>query len=101
MFIVRNIRIHRLSNHLGLLNPILLSPLLVLDFYRQQGRKFGVSLMIKNEADPDKLQNARSKEQADEIMKSANSRVSVLVSQMSGTTDKALKISSTPTNNYQ
>lgn len=70
--------------------------LIVLDFYRKQGRKFGVSLMIKNEADPDELQNARSKEQADEIMKSANSRVSVSVSQMSGTTDEALKTSSNP-----
>jgi hypothetical protein len=51
----------------------------VLDFYRAQGRKFGVSISIINEADPDELAQAASQEQADQIMKRANSRVSVTV----------------------
>lgn len=52
----------------------------VLTFYRNQGRKFGVSISIINEADPEELARARSREHADEIMKRANSRVSVTVS---------------------
>lgn len=51
----------------------------VLTFYRRQGRKLGVSVSIINEADPDELARAISQEQADQIMKRANSRVSVTV----------------------
>ncbi|WP_321966990.1 hypothetical protein [Burkholderia cepacia] len=53
----------------------------VLDFYRDCGRKFGVSVSIINEADPDELARASSREQADQILKRAHSRVSVTVSQ--------------------
>lgn len=52
----------------------------VLDLYRQQGRKFGVSVAIINEADPAEIAMARSEAQADEIMKRSNSRVSVSIS---------------------
>ncbi|MCU6502263.1 hypothetical protein LPN04_31160 [Rugamonas sp. A1-17] len=51
----------------------------VLSHYRDQGRKHGVAVSIINEADPDELARAVSKEQADQIMKRANSRVSVIV----------------------
>lgn len=51
----------------------------VLNFYRNQGRKFGVSVEIQNEADPEALARARSKEDADHILRSANSRISVTV----------------------
>jgi hypothetical protein len=51
----------------------------VLDFYRDQGRKFGVSVSIINKADPELLSRATSQEQADQIMKTANSVVSVTV----------------------
>ncbi|SEU40125.1 hypothetical protein SAMN03159335_06199 [Burkholderia cepacia] len=53
----------------------------VLKFYRDRGRKFGVAVSIINEADPDELSRASSREQADQILKRANSRVSVTVSQ--------------------
>ncbi|WP_236077342.1 hypothetical protein [Paraburkholderia domus] len=53
----------------------------VLNFYRDTGRKFGVAVSIINEADPDELARASSREQADQILKRANSRVSVTVSQ--------------------
>jgi hypothetical protein len=52
---------------------------LVLDFYRQQGRKFGVSIRIESEADPDLLRQAKCEQQADEIMKRSNSRIYVAV----------------------
>lgn len=51
----------------------------VLDFYRDQGRKFGVSISIINEANSDELAQARSRQQADQILKQANSRIRVLV----------------------
>ncbi|MBU2434582.1 MAG: hypothetical protein KJ716_13205 [Gammaproteobacteria bacterium] len=51
----------------------------LLNFYRDQGRKWGVSVAIINEADPEKLAMARSRQQADQILKSANSRISVTV----------------------
>ena len=51
----------------------------VLNYYRDQGRKFGVAVSIINEADPQELAQARSKEQSDKIMKRANSRVAVSV----------------------
>jgi hypothetical protein len=51
----------------------------VLDFYRAQGRKFGVAVSIENKADPATLAAAKSQKQADAILKSANSRISVVV----------------------
>ena len=51
----------------------------VLDFFRKQGRKFGVSIRIGNEADPEVLAQAKNEQQADEIMKTANSRIHVSV----------------------
>jgi hypothetical protein len=51
----------------------------VLNFYRDRGRKFGVSVSINNEADAEELARALSKEDADQIMKSANSRICVTV----------------------
>ena len=51
----------------------------VLNFYRAQGRKHGITVSIINEADPDELARAPSQKQADQIMKGANSRVSVEV----------------------
>ncbi|WP_212749150.1 hypothetical protein [Marinobacter shengliensis] len=51
----------------------------VFDFFRMYGRKHGVAIQVKNEADPDALARATSKAQADEIMKSANCRVHVIV----------------------
>ncbi|MCU6502257.1 hypothetical protein LPN04_31130 [Rugamonas sp. A1-17] len=51
----------------------------VLNYYRDRGRKFGVTVSILSKADPDELARAASKEQADQIMKRANSRVSVTV----------------------
>lgn len=51
----------------------------VLNFYRDQGRKFGVSVSIINEADPSELERASSRQQADQILKSANSRVYVTI----------------------
>lgn len=51
----------------------------VLQFYTEQGRKFGVAVSIINEADPTELAAARSPQEADEIMKRANSRVCVRV----------------------
>ena len=50
-----------------------------LEFYRAQGRKFGVSVSIVNKADPVALVNAESRQEADSIMKSANSLISVSV----------------------
>lgn len=49
----------------------------VLEFYRDQGRKYGVALSIINKADPTELTKATSKVAADEIMRSANSVVTV------------------------
>lgn len=51
----------------------------VLRFYTEQGRKLGVAVSIINEADTEALAAARSKQQAHQILKSANSRVSVNV----------------------
>jgi len=51
----------------------------VLDFFRMYGRKHGVTIEVKNEADSDELTRATSKAHADEILKSANSRVYVTV----------------------
>ncbi|WP_321959323.1 hypothetical protein [Burkholderia cenocepacia] len=53
----------------------------VLHFYRAQGRKYGVTVSILNEADPDELARASSREQADQILQRSNSRVSVTVRQ--------------------
>lgn len=51
----------------------------VLDFYRKQGRKYDVAIFIISKADPGDLARARSQAEADAIMKSANSVVSVSV----------------------
>lgn len=50
----------------------------VLAFYRDRGRKFDVSVAILSDADPKALERA-SREQADEIMKRANSHVQVSI----------------------
>jgi hypothetical protein len=52
----------------------------VFDFYREKGRKFGVSVSVINEADPAELARAKTQEHADQIMKRANSLVSVAFS---------------------
>ena len=52
----------------------------VLNFYGERGRKFGISVQIINKADPVALKNAKSKLEADHILKSANSTISVSVS---------------------
>ncbi len=57
------------------------SELETLEFYRAQGRKFGVSVSIINNADPKAVAAARSRQQADQIMKSAHSLISVTVQQ--------------------
>ncbi|MGD9887870.1 MAG: hypothetical protein AB7S56_01205 [Halothiobacillaceae bacterium] len=49
----------------------------VLAFYRQQGRKFGIDAHIDSVADPVDLEQARSKIEADEVMRRSNSTVSV------------------------
>lgn len=51
----------------------------VLDFYRAQGRKFDVAVSIINKADADELARAVSPQQADAIMKQANSLISITV----------------------
>lgn len=51
-----------------------------LNFYRSQGRKYGVSITIINQADQVKLAAANSQQEADHILKSANSRVQVTCS---------------------
>lgn len=53
----------------------------VLNVFRDTGRKFGVAVSIINEADPEELARASSREQAEQILKRTNSRVSVTVSQ--------------------
>lgn len=52
----------------------------ILRFYIAQGRKWGVSASIVNAADPEELARARSHADAEEIMRRANSRVSVVQS---------------------
>jgi len=51
----------------------------VLDFYLTQGRNFDVLVSIVNEADPVELVAARSQNEAVDIKKRANSRVSVTI----------------------
>lgn len=51
----------------------------VLQFYRDQGRKFGVNATIVSAADPAELAKASSQQHADEIMLRVNSTVSVTV----------------------
>lgn len=55
------------------------SELQTLEFYRAQGRKFGVSIQIENKADPIAVAAAKSRQEAEHIMKSANSLISVTV----------------------
>lgn len=51
----------------------------LLNVYRQQGCKWGVSVSIVNEGDPVAYAAAKSRHEADHIMKSANSLISVTV----------------------
>ncbi len=51
-----------------------------LDFYRAQGRKYGVSITIINKADQATLAAAKSRHEADHILKSANSTIHVTCS---------------------
>lgn len=55
------------------------SELDTLEFYRAQGRKYGVAVSIINQADPKAVADAKSRQEADHIMKSANSLISVSV----------------------
>ena len=50
-----------------------------LEFYRAQGRKYGVAVSIINIADPKAVAAAISRQEADHIMKSANSLISVTI----------------------
>lgn len=50
-----------------------------LQFFTMQGRKFGVAISIVNEASQTELAAARSPQQAEDVLKNANSRVHVLV----------------------
>lgn len=49
------------------------------DFFRQQGRKYGVAASVISDAGEAELANASSQQQ-DEIMRQANSSVSVVLS---------------------
>ena len=49
----------------------------VLNYFIQQGRKFGVTIGIDTDADPNDLQAAGSPAQEREIMRRANSTVKV------------------------
>ena len=51
----------------------------VLNFYRDQGRKHGVTIIIDTDANPDDLARASSRERADQILKQANNLVHVTV----------------------
>lgn len=53
----------------------------LLDVYLQQGRKWGVSVTIINKAAPAALAAAKSRQEADAILTSANGLVSVAISQ--------------------
>jgi hypothetical protein len=50
-----------------------------LKFYRAQGRKYGVAVSIANMADPEAVAAAKSRQEADHIMMSANSLITVTV----------------------
>jgi len=52
----------------------------VLNYFRTRGRKFGVVVTILSEANPEELKRAKSEEQADEIIRRANSKISIQVS---------------------
>lgn len=53
--------------------------LIVLNFFQNRGRKFGVSVTVINEADPLELARAKSKQETDAILKSANSKIYVRI----------------------
>jgi hypothetical protein len=55
---------------------------LVLKYYQSRGRKYGVSVIIANEVDPEELAKARSRQQADDILETANSRIAVKISRL-------------------
>ena len=48
-----------------------------LNFYGNQGRKFGVKVSIRNQADPVDLLNAESRQEAHHILKSVNMLITV------------------------
>lgn len=50
----------------------------VLSFYRDQGRKFNVTVEILTDADPKELARA-SRQQADEIMRRVNSHIRITI----------------------
>jgi hypothetical protein len=52
----------------------------VLEYFRARGRKYGVAVTISESGDFDELAAAKSKDQANQIMKRTNSRVMVVVS---------------------
>ncbi len=52
----------------------------VFDFFRKQGRKYGVVASIVSDADPVELAKASSQQQQDEVMRRANSSVSIVLS---------------------
>lgn len=49
------------------------------NFYRQRGRKFGVSVSLVGAAPPEEVARARSQQECEEIMRRANSTVAVTV----------------------
>lgn len=63
----------------------------VLNFYRDRGRKYGVSVSIINEGDPGELLRASSKQQSDQILKRTNSRVHVRVEAASAVVRKIFR----------
>ncbi|NMX83679.1 hypothetical protein HBO10_29680 [Pseudomonas sp. WS 5503] len=52
----------------------------VFDFFRKQGRKYGVVASIVSDADPVELAKASSQKQQDEVMRRTNSSVSIVLS---------------------
>lgn len=52
-----------------------------LNFFRDQGRKYGASISIINEANAEELAQARTRQQADQILRQANSRIKVFVAE--------------------
>ncbi|WP_439126225.1 MAG: hypothetical protein ACNJA3_28055 (plasmid) [Pseudomonas rhizophila] len=52
----------------------------VFDFFRKQGRKYGVVASIVSDADPVELAKTSSQQQQDEVMRRANSSVSIVLS---------------------
>lgn len=51
----------------------------MLNFFRDQGRRYGVSVSIISESDTRDLAAAKSRQEADAILKRSNSRISVTI----------------------